>query len=505
MNKITIMLCLGCLAAPFARGADAAADTNAPASAPATNAAPVELTGTNGLVLNFHDAPLGMVLDYLSEKAGYIVVSDEDMRQKITLESATPVSKDELRDLLNTVLSKNGYYARVDGRTLTIKRSDNAANSPDTPVYDESNPTNIPRTDTIVTQILPVHSLNPQQLIKDLDQLIPQGAKVTANEAGNAVIMTARQTEIHHFAEIVHALDSSAVASVAVFMLKYGDSKSVASELKEVFQSADSTVSRANRIGAGGGRTRFNPFGGGGGFGGFPGGGGGGGGNTDADKNPNTQAVFTSDDQLNAVVAAAPPEIMGAVSNIVAQLDQPVEDVTLMRVFRLRHADPVEMADELSSLFSTTGSDQNSRAPGFQFFRGPFGFPGGGNNNNSASDRMKRQTQVVAVADARTSSVIVTASRTLMGEIEGVITELDKVDAHAQVVTAIDISNADPADIESSMQALFQSQNNRSSSVQTTSPLTTRAQTSANQQSSSAATSFGTTGGGGGGSGVTGR
>ena len=118
----------------------------------------------------------------------------------------------------------------------------------------------------MATFILPVHTLNPTQLIKDLDQLIPTGATVAANEAGNAIIMTARQKDIHRFSEIINALDGSSVADVGVFILKYADAKSVADELKEVFQSPDSTVARSDA------RTRFRGFG----SGGFPGFGGGG-------------------------------------------------------------------------------------------------------------------------------------------------------------------------------------------------------------------------------------
>ena len=268
MKHLITLLCLGLAATPIARAADdepvPGAATNAPSPVISdTNTSATAELGTNGLVLNFHEAPLGMVLDYLSQKAGYIVVSDEDMRQKVTLESATPVSKSELRDLLNAVLSKNGYHVTIDGRTITIKGNGGPTSS-DMPVASESDPDKIPINDTVGTWILGVHSLDPKQLVTDLESVIPSGAKVSANEAGNAIIMTAPSKDVHHFALILKALDSSAVSSVSVFLLKYADAKSVASELKEIFQSADSNVQRANRFNQS--ATRFRP--GGGGFGG---------------------------------------------------------------------------------------------------------------------------------------------------------------------------------------------------------------------------------------------
>ena len=120
-----------------------------------------------------------------------------------------------------------------------------------------------------------LHQLDPVQLLRDLQTLIPDDAKITANQNSGAILMTARRSQIHHFAEIVSALDSSSTASVAVFVLNYADAKSVASELKEIFQAPDSRVSLSQRGFSA--ATRFGGAGGGGGGGGGRGNRGGGG------------------------------------------------------------------------------------------------------------------------------------------------------------------------------------------------------------------------------------
>ena len=66
-----------------------------------------------------------------------------------------------------------------------------------------------------------MQTLNPAQLVKDLDSLIPKNATVTANDAGSAVIMTAPQRDVRRISEIISALDSSSVSDVEVFVLKY--------------------------------------------------------------------------------------------------------------------------------------------------------------------------------------------------------------------------------------------------------------------------------------------
>ena len=204
-----------------------------------------EPTPTNGLVLNFHDVPLTAVLNYLSAKAGLIVVSDLNLQGKVSIVAEQPVTTNDIVQILNDQLGKNEYSAVLKGRTLTIMTAEKAKTDAGTPVIVANNGyTNIPQDDRIVTEILPLHTLMAPQLVKDLDLLIPKGATVTPNEAGNSIIMTAQQKDIRRIDEIVNALDGTALSEVKVNVLRYADSKSVASELKEV-SKAQIPMSRA--------------------------------------------------------------------------------------------------------------------------------------------------------------------------------------------------------------------------------------------------------------------
>jgi type II secretory pathway component GspD/PulD (secretin) len=465
------------------------ASTNAPAIAGTSEAAEMPLT--NALRMNFHDAPLNTVLNYLSKRMGFAISSDVEVRGNATIVSEQPVGTNEVLELLSSALAKNNYAVTRNGRVLTITTADNAKTGSLTPVNHPQTPEEIPMTDEMATDVLPVHTLNPTQLTKDLAELVPSGASLSANESGNALIMTGRQKDIHRFAEILAALDSSSVSEVEVFILKFADAKSVASELKEVFQSPDSTVVRAGQRFRGGGF-------GGGGFPGFGGGGGGGGNNDNSEKNAANKAVFTSDDQMNAVVASAPPDYFPMISNVVDRLDQPTTDITVMRVFHLKYADPQEMADELSNLFpdDSNNNNQNNRTMGTRFLP-PWMQPQ--TPVNTKSDRMTRAALVRVVPDPRTASVIVTTSRDQMEQIAGVIETLDKNDAMVQHVYSYDINSADPATVQAALTALFSGPNTKTqTTTQNASALANRVQNNAQQQTSSSATAgFGNTAGGG--------
>jgi general secretion pathway protein D len=442
---------------------------------------PAEAFPTNGIVLNFRNVPLDAVLNYLSAKAGLIIVSDANLQGSVSVVAKQPVSTSEIVGLLNEQLRKNNLTAILEGRTLQIMDSERAKSYALTPVRSARGPDEVVDTDEIVTEILPVRILKPAQLVKDLEPLIPRNATVTANEAGSAIIMTAPGRDVHRISEIIAALDSSAVSDVEVFVLRFADAKSVAAELKEIFQGGDSDATRNNT------RNSFGAFGGRGAVVV----------SDDSAKNAQTHAVFVSDDQMNAIVASAPPDYMHTVRNVIADLDKQSEDITEIKFFRLKHADPLEVADELSALFpsSTPGSDQNLRSAWVQF--NPFQQQNSG--TSSKSTRMKRQSTVLAVADRRTESVFVTASRDSMAAIKGVIAAMDEGNQGMMHVTAIPLQSADAAAVQLTLAGLFLNTGSASSSTTTTALI---ARTQANNNSQSSSTSSATSGFGTGSSGA---
>ncbi len=450
----------------------------------------------SGLVLNFQSVPLSAVVNYLSEKAGLIVISDVDLNGRVSIVSGQPISTNEIVDILSTALSKNNYAVALNGRTLTIMTADQARTSSRTPVMPtHSKPEEIPASDQIVTAILPVNTLRAEALIKDLQPLIPQNAAITANEAGNSILMTAPMTEIHRVCEIILALDTTAVSQVEVFILKFADAKTLASELKDVFQTSDSSTSAAatrNNFGGFGGPPGFGGPGGPGGFGGP------GGGNSDqsSTKNSNTKTSFVADDQMNAVVASAPPDYMRMVSNLVAELDKPNQSVTELRVMRLKHADPGEIVDEINLLFpssdSSSSSSQSDRSMGFQFGgRQQQSARSGGNSTESA--RMQKLGTVSAVADRRVQSVILSASHALMEQVQHVVRDLDEGTQGVQIVRVMDYGAADPVAVQSTLAGLFSSttsgKGSSASTAASTSPLDARYTANANAQSTAVTSS----------------
>jgi general secretion pathway protein D len=324
-------------------------------------------TNVNDLNLNFNRAPLDMVLNYLSDAAGFIIVQDTHISSTATVTaSGKHLTRDEAVDLLNSVLNKNGYAAIRDGRTLTIVDK-NDAKTRDIPVKSGNKPEDIPKNAEIVTQIIPIRFVEARQLVSDLSSFVSPQATVVANEAGNSIVITDTQSNIRHIAEIIRAIDNSAEAEteIRVFHLKYASPTDVATEITSVFPSSTSGSGAQAP-------TRFGGGGGGGGGGGFlarmmanAGGGAAGGGSADRIKKA-TQVTAVADARIQAVIVTAPKDLIEEIASMMKDLDVPSDRDQDVYVFQTKNGDAQQMAQVLQGMFSSStsrnssGSSQNS-------------------------------------------------------------------------------------------------------------------------------------------------
>ncbi len=426
--------------------------------------APAAATTPGNILLNFQNASLADVLNYLSSAAGFIILQEQPVTGTVNLVSRQPINADEAVDLLNAVLIEKGFIALRSGRILKIVPRENAEKR-DLPVITGSDPAQIPRRDNMVTQIIPVRYAEVAKLVDSMRPLLSERATITSNDSSNAILLTDTQTNIHRIAEIVRALDTSisGISTLRIFPLRYADSKGLADIITQLFSPTGTT---ANAQGRGNnpqqGQPGFPNFGGGRG-------GQGGGNNNRQPAQPESEArqaasrvVAVADQQSNSVVVAAPEENMANIADVVTRLDTNVSDVTETRIFRLIYADAVELAGVLSSLY--TDMDSPNSGGGNQTGRG--GQNGGQNiqqqfqqflqrQNDSRSDRALIQARVVAVADPRTNSVLVSASRVTMAQIALTVSRLDATDVRKQHVYVHTLGHADPDNVAAILRGMY--------------------------------------------------
>jgi type II secretory pathway component GspD/PulD (secretin) len=342
-----------------------------PTVAQDTTLAPTIGTNFDELSLNFRNAPLEMVLNYLSEAAGFIIVMDTQVRGNVSVISSHPMTRNEAVDLLNAVLNKNGYAAIRDGRTLTILDK-NDAKTRNIPVKTSNDPDSIPNNAEIVTQIIPIRFVEARQLVTDLSSFVSPQATIVANEAGNSIVVTDTQSNIRHLTEIIRAIDNSAEGEteIRVFHMNHASPADVANELSQIFPTSGTSSGQTQSP------FRFGGGGGGGGMGGGPGGffqrmmaanAGGGTGNTQNSRiQKQTQVVAVADPRTSSVIVTASKDLMQEIAGMMEQLDVPSDRDQDVYVFQMKNGDPQQALTVLQNMFQSSSTSRSGTSSSSQ-------------------------------------------------------------------------------------------------------------------------------------------
>jgi general secretion pathway protein D len=437
MNKLCSAAIAGILALVLGMAA-------APIAAQPTSPTLVQEAPADHMSFNFQDAQLTTVLDAMSRTLGLAVVQEAPVSGRVNVVSHQPLNVDESVALLNTILNEKGYAGVRSERTLTIVRRDDARTR-NIPVRVGGDPQAIASTDEMVTQIIPVRHAKAEEMIEDLQGLLPTYARITANESSNAIVLTDTQNNIRRVASIVMALDQSIseISSIRVFQLSSADAKETAALITAIFTQDTASSSRGDS------RRFFRPP--------FMRGGDDENNNEDSDSaalQASSRVTAAADERTNSVVVGAPDALMPTIESLVNQLDKSVAITTEVRVFPLQYSSAESMAQTIAGIFNTQGttsSSSNNRE--VRRFSGRNRPP---EQNAGSSDRSS-DTTVLAVADTRTNSVIVSAISETMNQIAGVIAELDKNPANTKKVYIYPLQNADPEDVANMLEQMFNS------------------------------------------------
>src|SRR5271170_4119282 len=202
---------------------------------------------TTKLVFSFKDASLDAVLDYLSQTAGFTVIKLKPATGRVTMFTRSPVTPEEAVVYLNSALKSDGLTAIQMGKLLKITSLDDAKHA-DIPVRFGDDPSKIENTDELITQIIPVRSVDAVKLKTDLQPLVSTDADLTANAASNSLMITDTSANVRRVVEIVSSLDKreTDASDIRVKQLKYADATAAAKLIMDIFNPQTQSTAQQN-------------------------------------------------------------------------------------------------------------------------------------------------------------------------------------------------------------------------------------------------------------------
>jgi general secretion pathway protein D len=181
------------------------------------------------ITLNLKEADIRALISTVSKFTGKNFVVDPRVKAKVTVVSAKTMSADEVYEVFLSILQVHGYAAVPVGSVIKIVPEVNAKQGP--------LPTNTRETgDALITRVVTLDHVPAAQLVPILRPLVPQQGHLAAYNPTNTLIITDHAANIRRLGEIIREIDKPESDELEIIPLKHAS----ASELVRILNSLHS-------------------------------------------------------------------------------------------------------------------------------------------------------------------------------------------------------------------------------------------------------------------------
>jgi general secretion pathway protein D len=402
---------------------------------------------------NWFNTELSVLTKWIMEIRGenYLIADDKSLTEKITLVSQKPVSPEAAWQAYLSAMERHGYSIIRTGSLVKIVKANEAIQNP---VLVNSG-TDVPATDLVITQLLPLENISAGDIQSVVNALKSRSGNIIAYQPTNTLIVTDHAYNIRKIWQIINELDVAAPrSSLHVVPLRFAEAAEVQSIIEQIYGVASSGSStagtepstaaarRRRREAADAAAAAPTPNE-----------------SVTAGKESKYIDKIMADDRTNSLIILANEEGMAAVRSLIEKLDVDATDNSRsqIHVVRLEQAKAQDVVDVLSRLSQGQGASggtsttRNRSATTPASSRNPTPAPGGaagGATPEGAGGAIAAFDSGMRIAhDEPTNSLVIIASPEDFRVVKQVIDELDRVRKQVFVDAVIlEISSSDSSE-----------------------------------------------------------
>jgi general secretion pathway protein D len=324
--------------------------------------------------IDFHDADIRAVVKFISELTGKNFVVDSKVKGKVTVIAPTKITIEEAYRMFESILEVEGFTTVPAGKAIKIIPSREAKEKG----IEATSPKrgSVLSGDRIITRIIHLKYINADSVLTVIKPLVSKESSLVSYAYTNDIILTDVASNIRKILTIIEELDIEGFQEeLSVIPLEYADAKTLAAELKSIFEEkaapAKVTPVRRRRPGA-------------------------------APVAGKRVIKIIPDERTNSIVLVANAEDTANIKRVIRDLDviAPVGKGKI-NVYYLRNADAEEMAKVLTDITSKA-KPKKEPGKGIEF-----------------------AGEVIITPDKPTNSLVITASPQDYEVLRGVIEKLD--------------------------------------------------------------------------------
>ena len=194
--------------------------------------------------LNFNRADLIEIIHIIAQQLGLNYTIDPEVKGTVTINSAQPLSTDDLLPIFHQILRMNGAIAVKSGnlyRITTIKDGKALAR-----------PVGQTKEDSFALQVVPVRFFSVAEMKKVLTPFLQPGGELIENPRGNFLIIMDLPSNIQRLMEIADLIDVQVFAGtrMEIYSPKVASAEELAQEMTKVMQSFASSAPQTDSFSA---------------------------------------------------------------------------------------------------------------------------------------------------------------------------------------------------------------------------------------------------------------
>jgi len=302
------------------------------------------------IFLDVRNLDLDHVLKLLGDAAGLTIVKDPAIAgAQVTIISPRPVSIEEALDILNAVLLVKNATTVRQGNLLKVVPLDKIA-AMTTETHIGSKAKEITPGDRIITQIVPLATLDASQVASQLAPLAMSDTSLLPNPSTNTLYITDTASNVQRLLGIIEDMEKRNTVSIRVFRLQYVGAYEMSDLILQVMGGAAGGTTapifeRQVLQGRGPqnipGRPRPMPA-------------------QFSSSGPGVQVI--PDSRTNSLIVLANPERLDQIGKFLAEFDRPVDYSSTIAVITLQHARADDVADYLSQAIGGAKATSSQRS-----------------------------------------------------------------------------------------------------------------------------------------------
>ena len=274
------------------------------------------------VTVNFDGVDIRDVLKTVGEITGINFIPHESVSGKVTVMSPTPIRLGDIYAFLQSILDVHGYAAiEAENAVKIVPKAEATKSSLDVRIG--ADPIHIPKTDAIITQIIPLKYATAAEIKQIAEPILSTEAQMSTYGAANSIMITDTSANVHHVAQIIARLDvEGSRQKVLLFPLTHASAQVLSEQITQILEKAKLTTTAPGRA---------RPA-----------------------QSPEQGPRVLPDDRTNSLIVIAGEQDVETVRDLVDQLDiRRPTGTNNVHVTYLKNADANEVAASLESALAS--------------------------------------------------------------------------------------------------------------------------------------------------------